>query len=63
MACSERLVSKEVWYYVSLWENEPTFNLIYCLIYQFPGEFMASNSRFDSSSIQPDVYFVNYDPI
>lgn len=56
----ERLhwLHKEVWLYVSVWENDPT-----SLSKQFPNEFMVSTTSFKSSSIQHDVHCVNYSPI
>ena len=35
-------LQKEVWWYVSLWENDPTSRLIYCLNELFLEEFMVS---------------------
>lgn len=32
--------------YVNLWENDPTFHLIYYLCYQFSNEFMVSGTTF-----------------
>ena len=56
-------LQKEVWLYGSPWENDPTSLLIYYLSKLFPNEFMVSITSFMSSSIQPDVHFVNYGPI
>ena len=53
----------QVWFYNSLWENDPTSNLSYYLSKLVSHEFMVSVSRFKSSSIQHDVHFVNYGPI
>ena len=33
---------KKVWFYLSLQENEPNYNLIYNLIEQSPNEFLVS---------------------
>ena len=56
-------LQKEVRLYVSLWENDPTFHLIYHLAKQFPNEFTVSVCRFKSSSMQHDVAFINDCPI
>ena len=57
------LVSIDTWLHVSLWENDPTSDLIYNLSQQFPFDFMFSVSSFKSSSMQHDVHFVNCGPI
>ena len=50
-------------FYVSLWENDPTSNLIYYLSKRFSNEFMVSFASLLSSSTKHDVNFVNYDPV
>lgn len=47
---------KEVRLYVSLWENDSAFYLIYYLHY----EFIVSIASINSTSKKHDVLFVNY---
>ena len=54
---------KEVWFYVSIWKNDPTSHLIYYLSKHVPNELMVSISSFKSSSTQHGVSLVNYDRI
>ena len=39
-------LQKEVWLYLSLWENDHTCHLMYHLSKQFPNEVMASIAGF-----------------
>lgn len=43
-------VQKEVWLYMSLWENYRISHLIYYLIKQFPTDFTVSISSFKSAA-------------
>ena len=48
---------KEVWLYVSLWENAPTS---LALLTHFPYKFIVSITCFSSSSTQHKVHLANY---
>ena len=50
---------KEVWFYVSLWENDPNSHLIITS----ENSFMVSIVSFKLSLTRHDVYFVNYGPV
>ena len=57
------LVAKILWLYWSLWENDPTSNLICYFCKVVPNYFMVYFFTFKSSSIQHDIYFMNCGPI
>lgn len=47
----------------SLWENDPSSQLIHRLSKRFPEEFVISVCMIKSSSVEHDLYLVNYGPV
>lgn len=50
-------------FYISLWENNLSSQLIYCLGKHFFNDFMVSFPSFRYCTVQHDVHFVNDGPI